>query len=85
MAILNNEMKPGVKCYVEGFVENGGASVYIQSNGIVTEDPHEVDQAVDVYVEKGPEGIPCVVTAPIENCFWINQKQILSIKLEDLL
>lgn len=81
MAILNHEMKPGVKCYVEGFVEAGGDRFYVQSNGIITEDPHKTDTAVDVYIEKGQNGKPEFVTAQIENCYWIAQNTELSIRL----
>lgn len=81
MAILNREMKPGVKCFVEGFVEAGGDRIYISSNGIIAENPDDTDVAVDVYVEKGQGGKPEMVTAQIENCYWISQKTELSIEL----
>ena len=81
MAILNKEMKPGVKCYVEGFVEAGGDRFYIRSKGIVTETPDVLDEAVDVLVEKGHHGKHELVTAKIENCYWISQKTRLSVKV----
>lgn len=81
MAILNKEMKPGVKCFVEGFVVAGGDRFYVQSNGIIAEDPDDTDVAVDVYIEKGQNGKPEMVTAQIENCYWVNQKTEMSITL----
>lgn len=82
MAILNKEMKPGVKCFVEGFVEAGGDRMYVQSNGLIAEDPDDTDTAVDVYVVKGPHhGTPEMVTAQIENCYWISQNTELGIIL----
>ncbi len=83
MAILNNEMKPGVKCYVEGFVEAGGDRFYIRSRGIITEEPEIKDTAVDVLVEKGHNGNPQIVTARIENCYWISQSTELSVSLPE--
>ncbi len=83
MAILNNEMKPGVKCYVEGFVEAGGDRFYVRSKGIITEEPEIKDTAVDVLVEKGHNGKHQIVTAQIENCYWISQKTRLSVKLPE--
>lgn len=81
MAILNKEMKPGVKCYVEGFVEDGGDRFYVQSNGIVVNDPSDSDTAAIIYIEKGHNGKPETVTALIENCYWISQKTELSVRL----
>ena len=83
MAILNNEMKPGVKCYVEGFVEAGGDRFYIQSKGIITEEPEIKDTAVDVLVERGHNGNQQVVTARVENCYWISQDTKLSVSLPE--
>ncbi|MBQ8139579.1 MAG: hypothetical protein IJ195_09015 [Lachnospiraceae bacterium] len=83
MAILNKEMKPGVKCYVEGFVEAGGDRFYVRSKGIVVETPDVLDSAVDVLVEKGHHGKHELVTAKIENCYWISQKTRLSVKFPE--
>lgn len=81
MAILNKEMVPGVKCYVEGFVEDGGDRFYVQSNGIVANDPSDTDTCAVIYLEHGHSGGPEMVTALIENCYWISQKTEMSIKL----
>ncbi len=81
MAILNKEMKPGIKCYVEGFVTSGGDRFYVKSKGIIVEEPDITDSAVDVLVEKGQHGKAETVTAQIENCYWISQKTRLSVKL----
>jgi hypothetical protein len=81
MAILNREMKPGIKCYVEGFVTAGGDRFYVKSKGIIAERPDNTDSAVDVLVEKGQHGKAEMVTAQIENCYWISQKSRLSVKL----
>ncbi len=83
MAILNREMKPGVKCYVEGFVEDGADRFYVQSNGLVVNDPSDSDTCAVVYLERGRGGSPEKVTALIENCYWISQKTELSVWLPE--
>ena len=57
MGVLNVEMKPGLKVYVEGHLDPADqTSPYIQTNAMIMEYPHFMDDFIKVRLDEGVNG-----------------------------
>lgn len=74
MGMLISEMKKGIKCLVQGPSDiNNEKSEYINSLGIIMEQPSILAKTVLVSLVHGPNKNNELVKVPIADVYWINQ------------
>lgn len=68
--MLASEMKEGIKCFIQGFIDLQDEKVkYIESFGVIAETPGKHAKHVLVKLAHN-EGF---IKVPVVNVYWINQ------------
>lgn len=76
MGMAVNEMKKGIKCFVNGPIDIGNTfSKHISTYGIIEETPIQGTNTVLVRVQNDLTGKSSIVRIPIGCVYWTNQNR----------
>ena len=72
MGMLKREMKPGVRCHVEGHAIIGDIrSPYIRSKATILKEP--CYSTVEVQLDNPPINVQTITQVPVSSVYWTKQ------------